>query len=101
MPVEISRLDDEYIKIPARAIVDGDIVDPTSYSAHIAFILGGGRPASGDYGVATWETDATAPITYKLKRKATTLRPGSYGIWVKIDTGAELVQRLVDTLTVV
>lgn len=102
MAVKISRLDDEYVKVPAGSKVAGAAVDPTGYTVSMAFMAQDARPAAGDYNAAAWETDATvSPARYKVKCKPPALAGGrTYGIWIKIDTGAELVQRQVDELVV-
>lgn len=99
--LEISRLTDEFVRVPVRGRDSGSDIDPTSYAVSVAFVAAGTRPAPTDYAAATWETDATvSPSRYYARRKATTLASQDWSIWVKIVTGSETVQKAVGLLRV-
>lgn len=100
--LELSHLTDEMVRVPSRERINGADVDPTGATVSIAFVTVGTAPVSGDYGSATWETDATvSPSRYFACRKASTLAAGDYGIWVQVATGTETVQREVGILRII
>lgn len=86
----------EYIRVPVSASNSGSVVDPTTDTATMAFVAAGSTPASGDFKLATWETD-TSTSTYYLRALVgptggvITLTSALYDIYVKIGDNPETV----------
>lgn len=87
MPLTISRLSVEYVRVPVRATQSGVAVDPTSDTVTMSFTTAGAQPST--WNAATWETDATTTPAKHYARclvgpGAVVLTAGLYAVWVKL-----------------
>jgi len=85
----------EFVRLHIAATDSGNPTDPTLDLVTIAFVRSM-QPASGDFVAASWETDASTPITRYYARclvgpgGAIELAPGTYQVFVKIVADPEL-----------
>lgn len=100
----ISSLSLEQLRFPVFADAAGAPVNPTSYTVQVAFMAASNtNPAVGDWKAGGWDT--TIIGTYV----ATVLvgpggvanpAPGTWYVWVQINTGTEIIVRQVGELEV-
>lgn len=103
MAVRIPVLSKEYVKVPVTATEAGMGVDLTTATVSMAFVGECAQPVTADWKTASWE--GTAPY---LSAKAlvgpgspSVLAVGTYSVWVRITTAAEVAVRLAGNLVIV
>lgn len=106
LPLTISSLSKEYIRVPVFATEAGAVVNPTGDTVTMAFTTSGADPVGGDYKTASWEADATAvPAIYYARcvvgpGGAAVLTAGRYTVWVKLTDSPEVPVKRVGELVV-
>lgn len=105
MPVTLSSLSKEYIRVKVEATNAGQPVDPTGTAPSFALVdfATDAEPSSWDTG--TWETDTGPPEIYYARLLVgpagdVTPSDGKYHIWLKITSAPEVPVRRVGVLTV-
>lgn len=94
MPLEISALSRQYVKVPVAVRLAGAAVNPTTDTVQIAFPPVGTAPQT--WINAAWEIDSSASSPVYLARctvgpgGAVTLTPGPYDIYVKVTDSPEI-----------
>jgi hypothetical protein len=103
-PMQISQTSLQYVRVPVTASVLGAAYNPTSDTVQMAFLADGAVPQSGDWKVASWETDV---VTGQYRAKClvgpsgtVTLTAGTYRIFVKISDSPEIPVLEADLLSV-
>jgi hypothetical protein len=95
--VRMSSLSKAFVRCQVFAEEAGLPVDPSALPVRMAFPVEPEEPISGDWAAAAWEVDPTGPLPVYYARRlvgpgsATVLTNGSYGIWVEVTSGTELV----------
>lgn len=98
-PPRISTASKEYLRVRVEAKESGVVVNPTADVVTMAFTADADAPMLGDFGAASWETDATTnPDTYYARTTVggvgtgatQELASGRYNVWVKITDSPEV-----------
>lgn len=104
MPVSISVLSTEYIRVPVEATNAGQPVDPTTGAVEFAFADFDTDADPSSWIAGTWETDAGPPAKYYARilvgPSGEVVTVGKYHIWLKITHSPEVPIRRVGVLTV-
>lgn len=103
--VRISVLSTTYVMCRVSATENGAAINPTSGTAHFAFIpesQDNASPAASAWVAGSWETGTDEYWARCLVGPSgtTTLAAGSYDVWVKVTKAPETVVSRVGTLSI-
>lgn len=103
MPITLSVVSLEYIKVPVNVKKNGVYIDPTLSPVSMAFLTTKlDVPDSGDWKTASWEQG----LGYKhfirclVGPGATVLVAGIYWVWIKIEDAPETPVRQVGSVKI-
>lgn len=101
----LSALATIYVEVPVTALSSGLPVSPTADPVFMAFMLGRATPAGGDWKTGSWETSGVngqyfARCLVGPDGGETTLTPGVYTVWVKVEDDPETPIAQSGSLTV-
>lgn len=100
----ISSLSLEQLRFPVFADAAGAPVNPTGYTAQVAFLGGSNvNPVSGDWKTGAWDTTAIGTYVATVlvgPGGAANPPPGTWYVWVQINTGTEVIVRQVGELEI-
>jgi hypothetical protein len=105
--MRLSVLSTEYVGFIVKAVINGNLYDPTGDSVSFAFLPLGSNPTSGDWMTGSWGTATaygapqyTARVLVGPGTGGHPLPAGDYVTWMKITDSPEVPVRVVGNLTI-